>query len=272
MGRLREMFSANRDSGTGAIMPFLTAGFPTQKDFISLLRTLDCSGASALEIGIPFSDPIADGPVIAASMHSSLATGTTPDSVMDAVRSIRAEVTVPLIAMLSMSIVHQRGGAKFVHELVDSGFDGLIIPDADLDGLDDIIQAITARDVAFSTLVAPDSTSARVAKITRNCREFVYLLTRRGLTGERADVPVIDQSVSMIRESTELPIAAGFGISTAAHVEGVLDNAEGAIVGSALIKVISNAHRNGDAVAQAARAFLEPLFSTAAGLPPQRPE
>lgn len=253
-------------------MPFLTAGFPTQEEFISLLLTLDSSGASAIEIGIPFSDPIADGPVIAESMHASLATGTTPNSVMDAVRSVRSQVAVPLIAMLSMSIVHQRGGATFVHELIDAGFDGLIIPDADLNELDDVIQAVSERDVAFSTLVAPDSTAARVANIVKNCREFVYLLTRRGLTGECADVPVITQPVSVIRESTDLPIAAGFGISTVSHVQSVLGNADGAIVGSALVRVITKAHQTGNTVDQAAKEFLEPLINTAAGLPLQRPE
>ena len=259
MGRLQDMFAGHRAAGTGALMPFLTAGYPSQESTAKLIRSVASAGAHALEIGIPFSDPIADGPVISQSMHASLQAGTTPDRVMEVISSIREEVDIPLIAMLSISIVNRRGGASFVHNIVDAGFDGLIIPDADLEDLAAISSAVDERSVAFSTLVAPDSSSQRIAAITSHCREFVYLLTRRGLTGSQAEVPRVEGPVALIRASTELPIAAGFGISTPEHVRGVLADTDGAIVGSALVQVIDEATRNGERTDDAVSRFISSL-------------
>jgi tryptophan synthase alpha chain len=241
-------------------MPFLTGGYPAPDATAELIHALVSAGADALEVGIPFSDPIADGPVIAESMHAALQAGATPDRVFEAVASIRSTVDVPLIAMVSMSIVRRRGGGAFVRAALDAGFDGLIVPDADLEDLEEITAVIDEQGAAFTTLIAPDSPPSRVAKIIPHCREFVYLLTRRGLTGERSEKPVIAGPVETIRSLSPLPIAAGFGISRPEHVAAIFEGgAQGAIVGSALIRALSTALEEGSSLANAAQQFLAPL-------------
>ncbi len=253
------MFAECRTQGRGAVMPFVVGGHPVGTPLGDLLRGLESAGADAVEIGIPFSDPIADGPVIAAAMHEALVAGASVESVLAEVQSARSSVGIPLVAMVSVSIVDRLGGPAFLDRLAAVGFDGVIVPDADLDGVDALRDAAARLDLAFTTLIAPDTSASRAAEIARGARGFVYVLARRGLTGERQDAPDITDRMASLRAVTELPLVAGFGISTSEHVAAVLADADGAIVGSALVRCLADASRDGADAVEAATSVVEPL-------------
>jgi tryptophan synthase alpha chain len=219
-----------------AVLPFVTAGYPSLDSTRALLPRLSALGVPVIEVGIPFSDPIADGPVIAESMHEALVAGCTPAGVFDAVRSVRAQVESALVAMVSVSIVDRHGPDRFARDAAAAGFDGLIVPDIDLEEAPALRRACDDAGIACTLLVSPTSSEARIARITALCSGFVYALARVGITGERSDAPEIGGLLARIRATTELPVAAGFGISTPEHVRAVLQHADGAIVGSAIVR------------------------------------
>ena len=236
MSRIDRIFAQRRASGRKALMPFVVAGDPSIEALEPTLQALEAAGAAVVEIGIPFSDPIADGPVIAEAMHRALQRGVTPDAALQSVKRARAGLQMGLVAMVSVSIVDRCGGAAFIGRLSDAGFDGVIVPDADLEAVGPLFDAAAARDMAFAMLVAPTSTDDRIARLVERCRGFVYLLARAGITGERADAPEVESLVRRVRARTDLPLAVGFGISTAAHVQAVWKHADAAIVGSSLVR------------------------------------
>ncbi len=229
-------------------MPFICGGFPGLDSTSDLLPALERAGASIVEIGIPFSDPIADGPVIAAAMHTALTTGSTPLQVFEEVASVRDELSIGLIAMCSVSITHRMGGATgFCKQAAAAGFDGLIIPDCPLEESTELRTAAASHDLTLSLLVSPTSPPARAAAIAQACTGFVYLLARTGITGESGAPPDISARVNLLRSATQLPIACGFGISSPDHVRSVVQygGADAAIVGSALIRCQTDARKSG---------------------------
>ncbi len=238
-------------------MPFITAGAPTLDDTVATAVALDALGVAAIELGFPFSDPIADGPVIAASMDRALRAGATVSGVLGAVRSLRPRVQCALIAMVSASIVERHGGSDFVAQCAAAGLDGLIVPDLDAIDADRYAAACDEHGMALALLVAPTSSEPRVAELTRHCRGFVYALARAGLTGESSSMPDVQGTVARIRKHTTLPIAVGFGISTPEHVRHVVRDADAAIVGSALVRVM-----DGEPCTAHARAadFIRPMM------------
>ena len=257
------MFARCRAEGRGAVMPFVVAGHPTPDGLPEVLHGLEAGGADAVEIGIPFSDPIADGPVIAAAMHESLEAGCTVTAVLDSVAALRASIELPLVAMVSISIVDRLGGPAFIARLADAGFDGVILPDADLDATQPHRAMAAERDLAITSLIAPDTTPERARRIATEARDFIYVLARAGITGESTEAPDLRHRAAAIREVTELPLVAGFGISTPEHVRAALQDAEGAIVGSALVRALAEGARTGTPVRQLARSILEPLAAAA---------
>ncbi|MAC20161.1 MAG: tryptophan synthase subunit alpha [Phycisphaerae bacterium] len=259
MGRLADMFSRRHAEGRGALMPFIVAGHPRPDALPEVLKGLEDGGADAVEIGIPFSDPIADGPVIAAAMHDALTRGGTVASVLDAVQHCRSSTELPLIAMVSISIVDRLGGPAFIDRLADAGFDGVILPDADLEAIGPHRTRALARNIAFTSLIAPDTSPERAARIAADASEFIYLLARAGLTGQQADAPDLGDRVKALKLVTSLPLAAGFGISTPDHVQAALADAQGAIVGSALVRSLAAAEAEGRPLEEAARRFVQPL-------------
>ena len=236
MSRIDRIFAERRAAGRKALMPFVVAGDPALETLVPTLEALDAAGAAAVEIGIPFSDPIADGPVIAEAMHRALQRGTTPDAVLEAVRSARGSVGTGLVAMVSVSIVDRCGGPRFVERIADAGFDGVIVPDADVEAVEPLVEAAASRDLAFALLVAPTSDDRRIGRLVGLCRGFVYLLARAGITGERREAPEVEALVRRVRAHTDLPLAVGFGISTVEHVQAVWRHADAAIVGSSLVR------------------------------------
>lgn len=225
-------------------MPFLCGGHPKPGSTPELLRAMQRAGARIVEIGFPFSDPIADGPVIAAAMNEALAAGTTPRTILDEVASCRASLDLGLVAMVSYSIVFRwnNGPAGFINDAAAAGFDGFIIPDAPLEESTAAIAAAKAADRSLALLISPTTPTERAKTIAQASTGFIYLLARTGITGESNKAPDIGPAVRQLREHTQLPIAAGFGISNAEHVRAVVNaGADAAIVGSAIVRRISDA-------------------------------
>ncbi len=241
MSRIDDIFSRRRDAGQTTLMPFVTAGYPSLEVTAATIVGLAEAGASIVELGIPFSDPIADGPVIAASMHEALLGGTTPARVFEMVRELRPKTELGLIAMVSDSIVSRMGSGRFVAEAGDAGIDGLIIPDIDLTAAAEVKAEADERDLSFSMLVAPTTAPGRAEELVELCSGFVYMLARVGITGERDAAPEVADRVEELRRMTDLPIAVGFGVSKPEHVAAVTRYADAAIVGSALVRRMAEA-------------------------------
>lgn len=237
MNRIDTIFSGLRAAGAKGLMPFVCGGYPRAGLTAAVLPALEEAGAGVIEVGIPFSDPIADGPVIAAAMHSALKGGATPESVFEEVSWARPRVSAGLVAMCSVSIVEKMGGPQgFSRLAAKAGFDGLIVPDAPLEESADLKAAAAGHGLTLSLLVAPTTPPERAARIVSDCTGFVYLLARAGITGETAAPPEIAARTADLRRSTALPIACGFGIGTAEQVRAVVRHADAAIVGSALVR------------------------------------
>ncbi len=240
MGRIDAIF-ADLD-GTRPIIPFVVAGDPSLEATEAVIPALHGAGAPIIEIGIPFSDPIADGPVIAAAMYRALERGVTPRAVLDMVRRLRPTTDAAIVAMVSDSIVFRLGGERFVAMLAEAGFDGLIVPDLDSDAAASIAAACDRHDLSFTQLIAPTTPLHRLRTLAQQSSGFLYVLARAGLTGERGEGPSgLAERIAAIRNETDLPLAVGFGISTADQVETVTSLADAAIVGSALVRRLADA-------------------------------
>ncbi len=240
MNRLENNFFELSALGERALMPFICGGFPRPGDTAKLLQSIERAGCRFAEVGIPFSDPIADGPVIAAAMHQALEQGVTPPKVFDEVHSVRETSRLAIIAMVSYSIVHKAGGpGPFCNHAKDAGFDGLIVPDLPLEESTDLIAQAKSRDLCLSLLIAPTTPFARAVEIAKASTGFIYLMARTGITGVSSGAPDVSTKVAALREVTKLPIAIGFGIGTADHVRAATEHADAAIVGSALVKRMS---------------------------------
>jgi tryptophan synthase alpha chain len=255
MSRIDAIFTAAREEGRTLLMPFVTAGHPSIELTEAALPVIEKAGASIVEIGFPFSDPIADGPTIAASMHDALERGVSPRDVFEMVRRGRAKTQLGLVGMVSESIVDRIGQDAFVKTAAEAGLDGLIVPDADVASAGHLRDLAADHGLSFTLLVAPNTRPERRKVIVERCTGFVYLLARAGVTGEQAAAPEVGPGVSAIRELTDLPIAVGFGVSTADHVRAVTEAADAAIVGSALVRRMGEA----DDPVEAAGRFVKSL-------------
>lgn len=266
MGRVDDIFRDLRSERRKALMPFLCAGYPTLGDTRDAILACGSAGASVIEIGIPFTDPIADGPVIAGAMHHALAGGVTPGKVFEAVRGVRSHTDAGLVAMVSYSIAYRMGGGgarRFVGDAVEAGFDGFIFPDAPADEQDELVAMADEHGVSMSLLVAPTTSDARLGEVVSRCRGFVYLMARVGITGMGGTGDAggagngLGARVKALRGVTGLPIACGFGISDASQVRDVVRHADAAIVGSALVRRMGEA----EDVAGEVRRFVKELAS-----------
>lgn len=269
--RIDAIFSELRTRKAKALMPFVCGVHPGPGDTAKVLPALERAGASIVEIGFPFSDPIADGPVIAAAMHEALLKGATPSGVLDEVRSVRSKLNsgigLGLVAMVSLSIVWRFGPAKLIEAAKAAGIDGFILPDLIIHESDELLGMVRDAGLSASLLVAPTTPPERAAQIAKACSGFVYLLARAGITGETGSLPDVSANVRMLRSVTDLPIACGFGISSAEHVRHVVHagGADAAIVGSALVRRMGQAAIDGHDPIASAETFTRDL---ARGLSP----
>lgn len=255
--RIRDAFALARRESRCALLPFLTAGYPDLATTEALLRALPDAGADAIELGFPFSDPIADGPVIAESMHRALVAGVTPEAIFQMVA--RAQPRVPVLAMVSVSIVERMGAERFIARALESGFAGFIVPDADPAAAVSLSRMASDHGGGFCALVSPTTREPRLRELVAISTGFVYLLARAGVTGVSANAPEIAERAAQIRGVTDAPIAAGFGIATPEHVRAVAAHADGAIVGSAIVRAMTDALGKNESAAEAALSLVRSM-------------
>ncbi|NDC54369.1 MAG: tryptophan synthase subunit alpha [Planctomycetia bacterium] len=259
--RLAAVFAAHRAAGTKAVAPFVTAGDPDAATCVAVLEALDRAGASLCELGVPYSDPIADGPVIQASYTRALAEGVTLEGVFGVAREAAARVRMPILAMASYSLIFRRGIARFVADSLAAGLAGLVVPDLPLEESDELDAACRSAGLALVRLVTPTTPPERAAEIARRSTGFLYCVSVAGVTGARADLPpgLVDR-VRWLRSQTDVPILVGFGIAGPEQARAVAGVADGVIVGSALVRHVAEAAgRPRDELLDAVGRFVEGL-------------
>jgi tryptophan synthase alpha chain len=259
---IRRTFASLRNKDQIALMPFIASGFPDLASTAAVLPALEAGGASMIEIGFPFSDPIADGPTIQAAFTEALAKKIRIADTFRTVASVRSSVSIPFVAMLSYSIVFRYGVEKFVKDAKSAGFDGLILPDLPPPEARKVCDVIRAGGLDTILLVAPTTTPKRRKEILDLCSGFAYYLSVSGITGERDRLPEdVTANVRALRELSDTPVCVGFGIHRAEQVAQLAGVADGAIVGSALVKRMREAAPGGaGAVARVAEGYCRELL------------
>jgi tryptophan synthase alpha chain len=223
------------------LWPFLAAGYPDLDTTAAILRALAVLPIRGVELGFPFSDPIADGPVIQRAFSQALLGGVRVGEIFDMVAAVREEVDFPLLAMVSASIVYRLGIESFVGRAQAAGFDGLIVPDISLEEAPELAQHVDQAGLRLSMLIAPTTPPEREKRIAEVAGGFLYYVSVQGTTGERPELPAdLADHVTELRRGTGLPVLVGFGISKPEHVRSVCTFADGAIVGSAIARRISD--------------------------------
>lgn len=231
-------FIRSRQLGQALLCPFLTAGYPNLDLGPDILLAVQAAGGGCIELGIPFSDPIADGPTIQDSYRLALEGGTTVERALAMVKRARTMgVTVPILAMASYSIIFKRGCQDFAAACLDSGINGLVLPDLPMEEAPAAVAVIQNCGLGTSLLVAPTTSTQRKKDIGGLCDAFIYYVSVSGITGERNALPTnMAENLQQLKHLTKKPICVGFGISTAAQVQSLRQAADGIIVGSAVIR------------------------------------
>jgi len=242
MPRLDSLFSDLRQSGRKAFMPFVTAGDPDLEFTADVIGELDARGCSMCEVGIPYSDPIADGPVIQASYTRALAKKVKLPEILAMLGRVSREVKMPLVTMVSYAIVYRYGLKKYVEEAKAAGVAGAIVPDLLVEEADELAAICKAADFSLIQLVTPTTPRERAVRIARASTGFLYYVSVTGITGERTELPPsLADNVSWLRTQTDLPLCIGFGISGPEHVKLLAPVADGLIVGSAIVRRVAEA-------------------------------
>ena len=240
MNRILAKFEQTKAEGRGALVIFITAGDPNLEATYNISLAVAEAGGDIIELGIPYSDPLADGPVIQAAGQRALTAGTKVTGVLECAARIRAQSPVPLVVMTCYNPVLQFGPGQFAAQAKAAGIDGVLISDLPPEEGAEWVTIAAAQGLATVFLVAPTTPPERIQQATELTTGFVYAVARAGVTGARAELPEdLSDLIARIREATDKPIAVGFGVSDASQVRAVCDIADGAIVGSAVVKVIA---------------------------------
>ncbi|MBM4018631.1 MAG: tryptophan synthase subunit alpha [Planctomycetes bacterium] len=243
MNRIDATFKSLKKQRRKAFMPFIAAGDPGLEATAAILRAIQARGvADLVELGVPYSDPIADGPVIQASYQRALAAGVTPQGILDLVGRLRSEgLALPVCLMVSYALVYRPGVEDFVARAAAAGIDGLIVPDLPADEAEPLAAALAERGLAYVPLIAPTTSAARRQQIVARATGFIYCISVAGITGERTALPAqLADYVKGIKKAARVPVCVGFGVSRPEHVEAVAQVADGAIVGSAIVHRIAD--------------------------------
>lgn len=234
MNRIQKIFEHKK-----AFIPFITAGDPCLEVTERLVPAMAQAGADLIEIGIPFSDPVAEGIVIQEADMRALASGTTTDQIFDSVKRIREKTDIPLAFMTYINPVFAYGVDKFMERAADCGIDALIVPDMPFEERGELLPACKKHGLTLIYLAAPTS-KERVQAIARESEGFVYCVSSLGVTGVRDSITTdIRKMVEMVKQGKDVPCAVGFGISTPEQVEAMAAQSDGVIVGSAIVKIIA---------------------------------
>ncbi len=233
MSNIRKAFEKGK-----AFIAFITCGDPDLDTTAAVVRAAVENGADLIELGIPFSDPTAEGPVIQGANYRALKGGVTTDSIFGLVRELRRVVKVPMVFMTYANVVFSYGSEKFISACRDIEIDGLILPDLPFEEKEEFLPVCRRYGVELVSLVAPTSEN-RIAMIAKEAEGFLYIVSSLGVTGTRKEITTdLDSIVKVVRENTDVPCAVGFGISTPEQAKKMAEISDGAIVGSAIIKLI----------------------------------
>ncbi len=239
MNRIEARFEELRGEGRTAFMPFLTAGDPDAQTTVALVEACARAGAAIVELGFPYSDPIADGPTIQNSYTRTLSARSSLDDVFALVRSVRGRSDVPLVGMVSYSLIYRRGLDGFVEEAAEGGLDGLIVPDLPVEEAGPLAERCAQASLANIYLIAPTTTAERRQLIAQRATGFIYCVSVVGITGAREALPSeLISYLDELRQLTDKPLAVGFGISRPEQAAALAPHADGVIVGSAIVRLM----------------------------------
>ncbi|MCS6817449.1 MAG: tryptophan synthase subunit alpha [Blastocatellia bacterium] len=267
MSRIRERLEALRRAGRKGFIPYLTAGDPNLETTARLIRALEIAGADVIELGVPFSDPIADGPVIQRASERALRRGTRLRDCLDIVADVRRQSDIPIVLFSYLNPLLQFGLERLAKTMAAVGLDGVLVTDLVPEEAEDFRRLMRAHGIETIFLAAPTSTDERIAEIARSSSGFIYVVSRTGVTGTREQLSeAMRPTVERVRRHTDLPIAVGFGISHPEHVRESWRYADAAVVGSALVQEIERHAGAPDLVERIAR-FAQWLKTGAAEIP-----
>lgn len=242
MTNIDTLFSQLRSTGRKALMPFVTAGDPDLQFTAEVIQELDRRGCTLCEVGIPYSDPIADGPVIQASYTRALANKIKVKDILAMLASVSGKVKMPLVTMISFAIIHRYGLKRFVQDAKAAGVSGAIVPDLPVDEAGNFAEVCREAEFNLIQLVTPTTPRERALRIANSSTGFLYYVSVAGITGERSQLPAdLVENVSWLKSQTDLPICIGFGISQPEHVKLLKPVADGLIVGSAIVRRVAEA-------------------------------
>ena len=251
MSRIADTFARLRAEGRPGLVTYTTAGDPDLRRSAEILKALARAGADVLEVGVPFSDPLADGPVIQRATERALAAGGSMRATLDMVAEVRRELSTPIVIFSYANPIVRMGLDAFVDRAADAGVDGVLALDLPIEEADEFRAAMDRRSLDNIFLLSPTTTDARIRKAAELGRGFLYGISRLGVTGARATVAIgAEEMVRRIRAFTPLPLALGFGISQPEHVAEVGRYADAAVVGSALVALIAEASGGPDLIAR----------------------
>jgi len=257
MSALATLFASLRANGSRGLVTFVTAGDPTAAASADIVCALDRAGADVIEIGVPFSDPVADGPAIQLASERALRAGGTLGSTLDLVADVRPRVRAPLVLFTYVNPVLRMGVDRFIDRAADAGVSGVLLLDLPIEESAGMQAALDSRGLDQIFLVSPTTTDSRLATAARLGRGFLYAISRLGVTGTRdAVAESAEPLVTRIRQASALPVALGFGISRPEHVASVCAFADAAVVGSAIVQVIADAVAAGRSPAADAEKFV----------------
>lgn len=248
-----------------AVVPYLTCGWPSEADFLQAVEGLSEAGCPFFEVGFPFSDPIADGPVIQQSSSAALEAGMTVDRCFQLTRQATQRTGRPALCMTYANLVFHDGVDRFCQRLAESGGAGLIVPDLSFEESPPVAAACAKAGLELVTFLAPTSASERRAEIARQAQAFLYLVAVRGVTGGTTEMSEeLAALIADAKAASSVPVLVGFGIRGPEQVVSMLEQgADGVIVGTALIEAIGQAHHEGRSIREAVRLFLSPLVEAA---------
>ncbi len=249
MAQIGDKFAELRKAGRKGFIPFVSAGDPDLAVSREIVLALSRNGADIIELGVPFTDPMADGPTIQASSQRALDSGTTLADILQMVRDLRQEIDTPVVLFSYLNPLFRYGFEKLAAEAAEAGVDGVLVTDA-VDEVAFVISSVMrSRDLDLISLIAPTTSDERLGRIAANASGFIYAVSRAGVTGAQSETSSAAQElVSRARRFTDLPIAVGFGISTRQQIEDVWRYADAAVVGSAIVREIERSIPDGDTV------------------------